>query len=287
MAARGALPRHTRVPNPPRGRLTQRDVEVLVGVYNYRVLRRDQIQQLFFPSKNTTNERLKFLYQHCLLQRRWLPVEYGQGMGQALYLLDRCGADIVAQALDVDRGQLGWRCSHNLVSSYFLRHTLTVNDIRVAITLGARHTGHRLLKWITEEELGAKPEYVYVLTKNRSQKVAVIPDGYFILGLGDRRAHFFVEADRATVSNRRWALRIRAYQEYVRSGKYAQRYGARSLRVLTVTSGERRLANLKRTTEQAGGGARFWFTTLTRATSGTVLSAPIWQIAGLQEAYAI
>ena len=89
-----------------------------------------------------------------------------------------------------------------------------------------------------------------------------------------------MEADRATVSNRRWTQRVSAYSEYVRSGQYTRRYGAHSLRVLTVTTGAKRLANLKRATEGAGGGPMFWFATLGEAMASAVLRQPIWQVAG-------
>ena len=261
-------------------RLTPRDIALLRLVEQYRVLRRDQAQRLLFPSKNTANERLKRLYQHRFLLRRWLPVEYGQGMGQALYLLDCAGADVLAQARGDDRSGIGWRRARNLVSSSFLQHTLMINDVRVAVTLAARQALYRLERWEGEDELAAKPDYVWVPTRRGRLRIAVIADSYFALHLGDRRAHFLLEADRATVSNKRWALRVRAYLQYVRGGQYARRFGTRSLRVLTVTTGERRLANLKRTTEKARGGTMFWFTTQDRATPSAVLSEPVWRVGG-------
>ena len=121
---------------------------------------------------------------------------------------------------------------------------------------------------------------VQIATAVGTRKVAVIPDGYFILELGERRAHFFLESDRATEANKRWGEKVQAYLEYTRSGQYAARYGARSLRVLTVTTGEKRLANLKRATEQAGGREMFWFSTVEQASEEQVLSAPIWQVGG-------
>jgi len=72
---------------PPPMRLTPRDVALVTAIHAHRVLRRDQVQRLLFPSKNTTNERLKRLYQHGYLARRRLSVEYGLGSSQALYLL--------------------------------------------------------------------------------------------------------------------------------------------------------------------------------------------------------
>ena len=274
------LPRHRRVTLPPHMQLTPRDVRLLCTVHQHRVLRRDQIQRLLFPSKNTTNERLKRLYQHRFLQRRWLPVEFGEGMGKALYLLDRRGAEAVASHLGIDLPGLHWSPSHNRVSFPFLEHTLMVNDVRIAASLAANRLGHPLEGWVPEDELTAQPDHVVLPMFRGTRRVAVIPDGYFSLHLGDRRACFFLEADRATVSNKRWALRIRAYREYVRSGAYTRRYGARSLRVLTVTTGEKRLSNLKRTTERAGGNSSFWFSTLEQVRAVTVLAEPIWQVAG-------
>ena len=249
-------------------------------MHQYRVLRRDQIQRLLFPSKNTANERLKRLYQHRFLQRRWLTVEYGQGMGQALYLLDRRGAETIAQRVGIDVPSLQWTPSHNRVSFPFLEHTLMINDVRIALSLAARGLGYPLERWIPEDELTAHPDHVVLPMYRGVRKVAVIPDGYFSLHLGDKRASFLLEADRATVSNKHWALRVRSCMEYVRSGRYSRRYGAHSLRVLTVTTGEKRLANLKRTTEKARGDSTFWFASLPSVEAASVLSQPIWQVAG-------
>ena len=63
---------------------------------------------------------------------------------------------------------------------------------------------------------------------------------------------------------------------YIRSGKYEARYGTRHGCILTVTIGERRLANLKRITEEVGGKARFWFTTIERIKAGDILTDPMW-----------
>ena len=284
---RSPLPRHKRVATAPHMRLTERDVLLLSLIWQYRVLRRDQIQRLLFPSKNTANERLKRLYQHGFLQRRWLPIEYGQGMSQALYLLDARGADLLAQRCGVDRGTMHWRASHSRASSPFLLHTLFINDVRAALTVAAESAGYRIERWLTQEELSASPDYVHLSGADGSRRVAVIPDSYFCLRLGSRRAHFFIEADRATLSNRRWAQRVSAYLEYVRSGQYTRRYGAHSLRVLTVTTGPRRLANLKSTTEGAGGGPMLWFATLGEVTADAVLHQPIWRVASQDGVHAL
>ncbi|MBM3302427.1 MAG: replication-relaxation family protein, partial [Deltaproteobacteria bacterium] len=91
---------------------------------------------------------------------------------------------------------------------------------------------------------------------------------------------FFLEIDRATLENKRWREKVQAYQAYTESGKYTERYGTTSLRILTVTTGQKRLSNLKRTTEAAGGGGMFWFTTLEQAQAEQILTVPVWQVAG-------
>jgi curved DNA-binding protein CbpA len=117
------------------------------------------------------------------------------------------------------------------------------------------------------------------------RKIAVIADAYFVLNLGDKRAHFFLEVDRATEANKRWGMRVQAYRNYTESGKYTERYGTRSLRVLTVTIGAKRMANLESTTQKAGGGTMFWFTTLEHVQPGEFLNEPVWEVVGQRGSY--
>jgi len=262
-------------------RLTERDVAVVLAVYEYRVLRRDQIQRMFFTGKNTANERLKRLYHHGYLARRWLPVEYGQGSSQALYLLAERGAQLVAATLGVDRAAIDWEEAHNRVSSPFLEHLLLTNAVRIDVTLAARRHGYTVERWVDEEALKAAPDGAGMVAEDDGHHAGspLFPDGYFALNPGDRRAHFFLEVDRATEANARWAQKVRAYLRYAHSGRYAAHYQARSLRVLTVTTGPQRLANLKRTTERAGGDAMFWFARADEVTAADSLHRPIWQVA--------
>ena len=46
-----------------------------------------------------------------------------------------------------------------------------------------------------------------------------------------------------------------------------------------MTTGQRRLENLKRITEERGGKARFWFTTLARINAGDILTDALWSVA--------
>jgi len=50
--------------------------------------------------------------------------------------------------------------------------------------------------------------------------------------------------------------------------------------VLTVTTGRKRLDNLKRTTERAGGDAMFWFASVGDVAPAKALVQPVWHVAG-------
>jgi hypothetical protein len=118
-------------------------------------------------------------------------------------------------------------------------------------------------------------------------------DGYFHLKTSGYEFHFLLETDRRTVvgqysrwGGKDWSRKIRTYIAYFtpsapgQPSLYEQRFGTSKLRVLTVTTGQIRLDNLKRITEQVGGRDRFWFTTFDRLKAETALTEPIWQKAG-------
>ena len=292
------LPRYVRVKNPPRMILMERDKEILHQIYLFRFMTREQIERLLFVSANSEDrrtktsicrKRLKFLYHHGYVDRIPTPVSPGSWAWQPVYRLAAKGAVVVAPMLGLAAKALnywgkGFDRDHRLsdVSFLFLKHTLEINDFRIAVTQAAQRSGYQVEKWIDDTELKSKEmkDYVRVSGDHTGEaRVAIVPDAYFILNLGNRRAHFFLELDRATMSNRRWKTRILAYRAYIERGKYQERYQTNSLRILTVTTTPERLANLKKTTEHAEGNNMFWFTTFPQVTPSTVLSSPIWSVA--------
>lgn len=277
--------------------LTPRDREILRQVHAHRMLTLVQIERLLFQPEHGQDHftktskarlRLKLLYQHGYLDRIPMPVGPGMWAWQPVYRLTRKGAEIVAADLNVPVGELEYwgrgddkKQRHSHVSQLFLQHALQINDLRIAVSLACEQGGFRVEKWLDDSQLKSleMKEYVAVTEGGHNRKVAVIPDAYFLLHLGDRRAHFFLELDRATMSNPRWSTRVRAYLTYVRSGKYRERYQTTSLRILTATTTEQRLMNLKETTRKAGGGQLFWFTTIDQVSASSVFFAPIWRLA--------
>jgi len=137
------------------------------------------------------------------------------------------------------------------------------------------------MEWVDEKRLKAMKEKVPDPSKP-GRTLPFVPDGFFALQVGERRACFFLEVDRGTMPTGRFQTKVRAYLSFRQSGRGVERFGTRNFRVLTVTSGKKRLASLLKATEKAGGDHHFWFTTFSQITPEAVLTAPIWQVVGLE-----
>jgi hypothetical protein len=95
-----------------------------------------------------------------------------------------------------------------------------------------------------------------------------------------------LELDRAIEHNPRFAReKVRPGVAYLHSRAYELRFGVKSGRWLVVTTGKRRMLNMKRQTETAAGdkASLFYFTVLADVTPETVLTAPIWWRGGSEQ----
>jgi len=278
-----------RAEEPPRMRITQRDLRILQAVESFRFISGEQIERLIFlkgGEKRSTRcaIRLRKLFDSGLLGRvRWpfqaitLPM---------VYYLDQGGADLLALKLGVERDAIrsltrAERRPAISRSLLFLAHALAVNDFRIEVALACEERGFELVKWLNEYELGR--DYVQVEHQGRSRQQAVQPDGYFVIRAGERQAHFFLEMDMETTPSKRWAPKVLGLYEYRSRGHYAERFETKSLRVLCVTpsdSRERLLVKWTREVVPAGWQPLFWFTTQEQVEAGGVLTEPIWTVAG-------
>lgn len=274
------LSRSKRAPQearPPMA-LTHRDRAVIRAVNDYRAMLGEHIQALFFTSRSTAQYRLARLFQHEFLERRFLSVvSGGPASSPAVYTLGKRGVQVLVDELGYDRSDL--RLPKRATFAWqFIEHLLKINAVRVAVTIAASHNGWTLETWYDEPVFRATPDYV-ILTDQRGKrhKKPVLPNGYFCLLTPKGRARFFLEVDRGTEPHSKFRPQVLVYEAYTASGQYQERYQAKSLRILVVTTSQRRLANLKTVTRQAGGDRKWWFTTFDQVTPETVLTAAIWQ----------
>lgn len=286
------LPRYKRAATPPNMALTARDEDIIRWVYELRFATQEQVQQLLFSptTASSCRRRLTLLYHNAYLDRRLIPLRSRFGANRAAYCLDKRGADLLA-FLAGSGTQVNWRPADNDRELYFLSHTLATNDVRVAATGAAKHQGY-VLTWIDEQTLRTKAMRDLVEDPKRpGERLAVIPDGYFPLASENRPLGFAVELDRGTVEEKRFKAKVRALGEWKVTGAYQKRFGTDSLRVLFVVAENprdpNRLARVKGWTEAEGGQSLFWFARHEQLTSATILTSPVWQVAGRSGLYSL
>src|SRR5258708_3834862 len=269
--------RDRRDPHPRRMRLTERDKQIILAVYEYRVLTLDQLHKLIF--RNITDTRLvqrslARLYHHKFLARVFLPVLAGSS--PTMYVLDKKGAELLRSDFGLE--DLNWYPSSKTLKTTFLDHTTAINDFRISITSACDAPGYQLQEWVTENSVKAHIDHVTVRGKSgKTREIPIVPDSYFIVDTPRGRAHFFLELDRGTMTTKSFRSKIEGFLEYYASGAYERHYQTQSLTILTVTTTQKRLNNLKRVTEAAGGTDWFLFGVLDELTSDVVLTSPLWK----------
>lgn len=272
--------RNERPENPRPMKETERDKEIVKLVYAYRILSQGQLARLLNKSRSTVQQSLVRLYHHRYLERVFKPIAY-MGSSPTLYILDKRGIELMQRLGIEDFTGL----PDKDISNMFLEHTQAINEFRIAMAQACQRLDFKILEWKTENEIKADYDKVNIKTqRGKTQAVPVIPDSYFVIELpGERVSHFFLELDRGTMTLERFKTKIAGYVNYYKQGAYEKRFEAKGFRVLTAvdTPGEGRLNNLiSQTATIPGIGRRFWFAHLSSIAPETVLTIPIWTIAG-------
>ncbi len=247
---------------------------LVLHLLQWRFLRRDQLAQLLGMEDAAATTILDKLTSDGMVQ--CIAEVPASGVPCPVYALARRGADLAASILGIDRAGLSPAIRRNSTHLLFLEHKLRINDIRLAFVKTAQENSqHNIQAWRYEREVADRIQH----PRRPGVWLPVRPDGYLVYQAAGRRMDAFVEADLGTVTNLRWRVRVEAYVAYRLSGAFRNRYGIPLFRVLTVTTTRRRLLNLVRATEKAGGRSMFWFTTWDDLTNHSALSS-IWSVAG-------
>lgn len=245
--------------------ITERDLQVLQALAEYRFLSIPQLSALYFPTKGATEARLRRLSGAKLVVKVFMPARPYDRRTVTIYALGAPGARLLLPHTEGVRPR--HLSPHEQRSGLFLDHTLRRNDLRICLELLSRRPGIlRLVLWQQlAPEVKARAE---VLTRGRQhERVTVIPDGCFLLWVNGQLHAFAVEIDMGTVSLKRMAVRYQAYFAWWRAGEAARRYPHASFRVLTLTTTPRRLEALRKAATAAPcagqrGSGLFWFALL-------------------------
>ncbi len=264
--------------------LGPRDEALLTAIFLNRTMTRGQIQALFFSSVPRCNARLRQLYDWGYLSRAYLPTApFGS---QGLYSVGRSALPLIALYLDrtgirADEADVAAQCRRPALS--LLEHTLAVGDVYVAAQKATALRPHvRLDHWLPERF--CRHEYEVRRADGstgpgtgRWRKEVFQPDAFLRLTRGDASAagNFFLEVDRGHTNSRQFAGKLRTHAHFLGSGLFADVFGWERFQTLVVTTGQKRLDNLRALAEREGS-TLFWFTT-SEAVDRSGILAPIWR----------
>jgi len=263
---------------------------MLMAVDDYRFLSRSQLQRLFFSGLHRACRRLRALYDHQFLDRLWVPrtalglpdpVEEPlaiTGSPPALYRLGRAGIPVIARARDEDVETVRQRVRERPKPT-IMAHDYLLNELRVQLALAvATRADLKLELWLNGPECFERYDHHDRESGHDATRV-FNPDGFFRLTIGGGVVAVFVEIDLGTESiQRRFKHKISTYRTYAKSGQFLSKFGQKRFRIMTVTTSERRIANLGLVAAEFNASEVFWFTTRDQLlATGDFLSASIWQ----------
>src|SRR5918996_3723607 len=132
--------------------ITDRDMQLLLQLYEHKILTTHQVQELHFSSEHRARKRLLQLYSRAVLDR-FRPHQH-PGSQPHHYYLDDLGAKLVAGYLAVDPKELRFRKERifRLSRSRFLEHLRETNGFFPRLAYGCRlsHRSLRLTHWYGE-----------------------------------------------------------------------------------------------------------------------------------------
>lgn len=276
------LPAHRRVENPPRMNLTERDVRIFRTIHAFDgCMSEPQIRALEFTGERQCKDRLSKLYQNAYVER--CDPQLKNLAHAMLYRLDKKAVEVLADLEGTPTNEFRYRKEFPKL----ITHSLRVNDVRVMCTRAMRQEQNwELAAWVSERQFNTQSDRVNYRTPEGIKATRVMkPDGYFILvsDVQDIVFRAFLEVDLSNEDNGRiLEEKIYPYIAYIESSTYQERFGAQTARVLIVTTGPKRVENMKRKAERAVGkkAGYFWFTSFQELAASTFFAAPIWCIGG-------
>lgn len=207
----------------------ERDLELLAGLFESRVMTLPQAAALYFEGKpEATKKRVQKLKAAGYLRERPRQTYEPSVLfltSKAFTLLSEHGH--LAPYPPVPLSSLEKRAN---VSDLTLRHELEVMDVKAALVSALSHTEScRVVEfstWPLLSQFRARPSNA--LAHGRTE-VLVKPDGFMRIHQKDRgelfEHTFFLEVDRSTESQEMLAVKAASYGDYYRSGSFAVRQG--------------------------------------------------------------
>lgn len=254
--------------------LTSRRLDILQGLARFRFMTSHQvIRYLTGISQDELAEQLKskpWAHQQILRQLSTLfdqrlvirpPHQDLTAFGPLVYGLTTAGArELLAHGFPIN-AQIDWQLKNSRASGLFTQHTLETTQAMLLFDASCRaqddlqlHDHHDLIATFPSSNR-VDPTHLRVTIEHRQQPldITVVPDRLFALNYADNvRNVFALELDRGTmdISSKRLAgkasfvRKLTGYYAAFRQDKFIDCWHTKSLRVLTITPSEKRIANM-------------------------------------------
>lgn len=219
--------------------LTEQDSQIIELVSQHRFIFSTDIFILTSRSPQAVSRRLQRLFHHGYLDRP--RIQRVNGNAPMVYALGRRGAELIASR--TGRRLAGdWSEKNREAGSQFVSHALMISRFHTALRHGCEQDGTVLLEqWLGD---GAFHDSVVV----EHERVPIRPDALFVLnvlgGPHPGRVVCLLEADRGTMTVKRFTTKLHGYFAYWRSGEAENRLGVRNFLVATITPSPERAMNL-------------------------------------------
>lgn len=190
---------------------------------------------LYSGGLRNIQRRLRFLCHEGYLERPSQQILSDLPSGHIVYSLGRKGAELVftdhlEKAEHIRQIRLNARAAFPSIA-----HSLMISQFRVVLSLALRKNRNdaKIIKWKQDAELKDA-------MKLKGEKPTLIPDAFFTVEDKDGFFHFFLEADRSTMTNDRFLKKMQAYWNWWQNETYKEKLGVSCFRVLTITLSEER-----------------------------------------------
>jgi hypothetical protein len=200
--------------------ITGRDIEILRGLFECRVMTVHHIATLYFGDRITAARKRIWKLKTAGLVRERSRSAYEASV---LMLTTKALRALIEQGYVDDYPRLNPAVLQKraTVSPLTLRHELDVMDVRAAFERAiAGDPKLRLYRFNTWPRMFEFSTYV-----GASKRLTVKPDGFVAIRSGEIDHSLFLEVDRSTESLEALIQRIGGYFNYYRQGGYAARLG--------------------------------------------------------------
>jgi protein involved in plasmid replication-relaxation len=237
------LPRYRRASTEVACVVTTRDLALLRLVESFRLLTSEHLRLLAPGSPQGILRRLQILFHAGYLDRLRPRFLQGGGSSKMVYAITNRGMQTLQkEGLIQNPSKTDRNAQNRELGDIHIAHTLLVSHIRAMLIAACkRNPGLELLFWREGRKL---QDTIEVQLPDTYAEIPVAPDGFFALRDAKGRSNFLVEADRGTMTLRRFALKLKAYAAFSVTGKHKENFGINKFRVLTVTSSKARCKNL-------------------------------------------